>query len=154
MSMSTLGRRALLVGIVGLTARLARAQTRIRAGLQIRGEPISGGSLLAFNSGGDGRQATLSPRLLLDFSGPRPMLDVIHNAPPTRISGERPLQSTANPLEFTLTRTPVTGSEAVYRNGMRQERGPDYSISGAVITFSGHYQSDTTPSLLVDYEAI
>ena len=38
--------------------------------------------------------------------------------------------------DFTLANTPVVGSEQVYLNGLLQdERGIDYSIVGAVITF-------------------
>lgn len=37
---------------------------------------------------------------------------------------------------FTLDNEPIAGSQMVYLNGMLQEEGQDYTISGAVITFS------------------
>lgn len=37
---------------------------------------------------------------------------------------------------FTLSAVPVAGSDQVYLNGLLQEAGVDYSLSGAVVTFA------------------
>lgn len=51
-----------------------------------------------------------------------------------------------------LVNTPVAGTERVYLNGLRMERGAgnDYTISGSVITFE--YPMKTNDKVLVDYE--
>ena len=44
---------------------------------------------------------------------------------------------TAASTTITLAFTPLAGNATVYRNGMRLTQGVDYTISGAVVTFSG-----------------
>lgn len=39
-------------------------------------------------------------------------------------------------MDFTINLTPVTGQESVYLNGLFQESGQDYTISGKTITFA------------------
>lgn len=51
---------------------------------------------------------------------------------------------------YTLVHTPVTGSEHVYRNGVLQEEGDDYTISGATITMVTAL--DTGEKLSVTYQ--
>jgi len=50
---------------------------------------------------------------------------------------------------FTLTHTPIAGSVALYRNGIRQSAPGDYSIAGATITFAAAPLAGD--SLLADY---
>lgn len=52
---------------------------------------------------------------------------------------------------FTLTATPVTGSEMVFINGMLQTPGNDYAIVGAVITMVG--APAATDTLVINYIA-
>lgn len=51
---------------------------------------------------------------------------------------------------FTLAHTPTAGSEHVYRNGVLQEWGDDYTIIGAVLTFAT--APDSGDKLSVTYQ--
>jgi hypothetical protein len=51
---------------------------------------------------------------------------------------------------FTLANTPVTGTVKVYRNGLRQIVGTDYTISGTTITYL--YAPTTGDSIVTDYQ--
>ena len=55
--------------------------------------------------------------------------------------------------QFTLTNTPVTDSEQVFKNGILQVPGAsdDYTISGAVVTFN--QAPETTDTIRVNYIA-
>jgi len=53
--------------------------------------------------------------------------------------------------EFSLAHTPITGTLAIYRNGMRQKPGLDYNASGPAITFAVASTPQTDDVLLADY---
>lgn len=55
--------------------------------------------------------------------------------------------------QFTLTNTPVTGSEQVFKNGILliPGAGDDYTISSAIVTFN--QAPETTDSIRVNYLA-
>lgn len=55
---------------------------------------------------------------------------------------------------FTLSVAPVTASVKVYRNGVRQRAGVDYSLAGNVITFILESMPSGDDILLVDYRAL
>lgn len=73
----------------------------------------------------------------------------------TRVWGEAPTVTHNNPT-VTLANTPVAGTDRVYLNGLRQEKGSgkDYTISGATITFTFNLKTSPGQSdvVLVDYE--
>lgn len=54
---------------------------------------------------------------------------------------------------FTLAATPVSGSQHLYKNGLRMKPGAgnDYTISGATITFLAGQIPVVGDELLVDY---
>lgn len=56
---------------------------------------------------------------------------------PTFVYGESSVAPTpqTSPQTFLLTNTPIAGTVQVYRNGVRQLAGTDYTISGANVTF-------------------
>lgn len=68
----------------------------------------------------------------------------------TMVSGEVPsgVKNGVN-VTFTLTQTPSVGSTAVYRNGLREQIGVGYTVSGLVITFTTAPLS--SDELVVDY---
>lgn len=95
-------------------------------------------------------QADLGSGLVIDTTGPRPVLrptGLLSN----RVIGETPVTAT-DPVVFTLANTPKAGTVAVYRNGLRQKLGLDYSIQDKTITFIPYYAGDPAPVIVVDYE--
>lgn len=53
------------------------------------------------------------------------------------VDGETPTWTiNGSNTAFTLANTPSASSEKVYLNGVRQQRGWDYTISTAIITFT------------------
>lgn len=52
-------------------------------------------------------------------------------------------------VAYTISVTPVSGTERLFRNGLRQKRTVDYTISGANITMST--APETGDILLIDY---
>ncbi len=64
------------------------------------------------------------------------------------VDGEEPTVTADSPT-VTLAYTPLSGTEKVYVNGMRQSRGSNYTIAGAVITFEENLLDGD--SVIVDY---
>lgn len=64
----------------------------------------------------------------------------------TPVVGEAPAGSGT---AFTLAHSPIAGSVALYRNGVRQSTSGDYTISGANITLGSSLQAGE--SLTSDY---
>jgi len=52
-------------------------------------------------------------------------------------------------LIYTLAHTPATGSLQVFLNGQRMQRGVDYTLSGATVTFVSYWTATLTGSLPV-----
>lgn len=95
--------------------------------------------------------ADVGSGLVLDVSGAKPVLRVAPTAPAsTNVVGEVPVTKT-DPLVFDLARAPKTGTLALYRNGVRQRLGLDYTLAGTTITFIPHYAGDSNPVLVADY---
>lgn len=67
-----------------------------------------------------------------------------------RVFGETPagVQDGTNP-DFVLAHTPVTGSVAVYRNGLREVLGIGFTVSAATLTFTTPPVADD--DITVDY---
>lgn len=109
-------------GFIGVRCTGANLPTKtldINGELRIRTLPtgLSTENILVVNANGDVRSISPNSRF------------IDKQIPTGLINGTNTI--------FTLTNTPVSGSEHVYRNGLLQESGVgnDYTISGATITF-------------------
>lgn len=54
-------------------------------------------------------------------------------------------------VTFALANTPLSSSQRVYKNGLRQQAGNDYTISGSTITFAGGNIPQSGDIIVVDY---
>lgn len=96
--------------------------------------------LVGFNLTHDAQGYTLQPAL--------PPAAV----PPVVVTGERPAPLTpGSPLNFQLAQMPAAGTLRLFRNGLRQSPGVDYTLQGQMILFVEHYAEDTSPVIVADY---
>jgi hypothetical protein len=97
-----------------------------------------------FSTGGPLTSANIDD--ILGFSPVSPT--DLQNALLAAVTGELPTGTIdGSNVTFTLAHTPLS-SVALYFNGIRQRQGPDYTVSGATITFASAPDSG---GLLADY---
>ena len=124
-----------------------------RTGVESMNAPSDG---VYASIGGLTGMATIEAPLSLVLEGGRLILRSTATVPTTstRIRGEVPSASTTNPLQYALARAAKTGTLAVWRNGLRQSVGVDYSITGPnIFTFVTAYASSPrVPLVVCDYD--
>lgn len=161
--MRTLVAMAMFAVLAALT--VSHAQTRGKPE-QLSGPQAGQGSYLVLLVGpGPSRPitfATLGPNVtVVPSPSGFPILDAVVPPPvvPTitpRTFGIRLLPVTPAPANgvqsYNLPEAIEPNSEAVWRNGVRQERTVDYNITGTVLTFVPYYDNSDTPSVLADYQ--
>jgi hypothetical protein len=77
--------------------------------------------------------AQLSPSVMIDTSGPQP---VIRAVPVLPMPTEEEFSPATGQVAFTLAGTPMVGTLEVFRNGIRMRVGRDFSITAKVVTFT------------------
>lgn len=140
-----------VLGLALIVGAALLSQTRITAP-QLAGAPSAAGMVYVVTAAGAVVMADLGPGLTLDTSGARPVLRASVLAPmlPTRVYGE----VVAMPADgfYALKSAPAPGTLRLYRNGIRQSEGTDYTLSGVRITPAAAYAAGTADLLVADYE--
>lgn len=130
------------------------AQTAVPP-VQLRGEAMPAGSIFVVLPSGLVAQATLGPGISITLDGNgKPIFSVtIPTPPPTQVEivGERPAASGGSSTIFVLANAPLASSLKVFRNGIRQYVGQDYTLSGQTITFVPALAGDASPTVVCDY---
>lgn len=93
--------------------------------------------------------AILDPSLTLDTTVNPPVLKAVAAAIQTWIRNEAVAIGSTPPATITLANPLVSGTAAVYRNGMRMTPTMDYTVSGNVFTFVLGLQ--TGENILIEY---
>jgi hypothetical protein len=95
---------------------------------------------------------TLGTSLALNTSVSPPMLSAVAPPLPNFVDAETPGGTPNGTLvTFTLANSPAGSSLHLYRNGLRQRSGLDYTISGSSITFLAVAVPQLGDLLLADY---
>lgn len=129
------------------------AQTSVNVG-QVAGAPTTAGNIFVVLPDGRLAQADLGPNLTIDLTGTKPVLKVVIPPPAQTINfvdDETLTASSTNPLVYPLAKAPIPGTLKVYRNGMRQRPGVDYTASSQSITFVSYYATDPGALVSADY---
>ena len=97
----------------------------------------------------------LDPSIIIDTTGPLPMLRVFFPpTPPAPVWIRNEALAVTDVLPtWTLANTLVAGTQAVYRNGLRLTPGLDYTVAGNVITFAVAAVPQAGDNLLADYRS-
>ena len=136
--------------VIGLL--MAQAPTKIGIN-QLKGTANPTGQVFVVLSSGQVVFAELGAGLVLDTSGTKPTIRVSVLSPvlPTRIIGEA-LTEVAGAVS--LKNSPAAGTVAIWRNGIRQKEGLDYTLNGRTISTATAYPPGCCDGdvLLADYE--
>jgi len=123
---------ARIVCVLFVSALAFGQQTRVREG-NIEGRPSQRGKVWVVVPNGFVMMADLDTSLVLDLSGPVPILRATLGKQARFVA--QAFSPTAATASFTLSDTVIAGSLHVYRNGLLMADGIDYSAAGAVVTF-------------------
>jgi len=104
--------------------------------------------------GGLSGMATIEAPLMLVLEGGRLILrSTAATTSSTRVRGIVPTASGTNPLQYALPVAAKPGSLTVWRNGLRQTAGTDYTLTGTnLFTFVAAYTGAPTPLVVCDYD--
>lgn len=134
--------KLLLVSVFFLPL-LSDAQTRVKP-TQIQGASSVSGMVLVWDSSGQPWLATIAAPLVLTVENGAAKLSV-SSATTREVIDEALTPGATSTLQY----APTTGTVRLYRNGLRQRVGADYTISGQTITWTAAPQADDV--LAADY---
>jgi hypothetical protein len=123
------------------TAQVAPSTATLAPAVQVF-IPASGFTLAVFDPAGS---------VVLDTTTTPPTIRAIVVEHPVWIYNEATAVGVTPPATITLAKPLVAGTQLVYRNGVRQTPGLDYTVAGNVITFSAASALAANDNIIVDY---
>jgi len=121
--------------IIMALAAIGYAQTAVSPG-QLRGTVSATGQALVTMPTGGSAWALIGDGVVLDTSGPRPVLRVIPTSS-VRLMRVKAV-ATATPAQtYSVSGVSDSSQVMVFRNGLLQASGEDYDATGGTVTFRG-----------------